>query len=477
MTPAFALIGLLGAQPAHAWYHTFQLWQDTDLPITWTYYQPTDGSKLVGSMEDDVVLGIVATGFDRWVTDMPCAGLGVSQARTTSVQATPTWSDDENVISFGNADVDDGTLAYTTCQPGRTAFIRDGNSYSYIEECDITFNGNYSWISDEAIDAGRCSGQTSLLAVATHEIGHLWGMAHSCDDPNDDAAQFKPLNVSCDSEVDDGTQLRDAIMFWSVGSCDKGPEGGFTSDDVEGLYNLYGPTCQIEAVSTEFRGGTDPDSPFEVCFTLDCTEETPDSVTWRFGDGESATGFESLTRTIDDEVVEFEGACHTYTSKGQFSISVEMEGVSDECGDWVDSDIETALVTVCDVPEIAEGFGGLFTWSHVDGLVYQLVNQVDTSVYGCVDSILWEVYKGGSVSGDPVMSVGSWAPKIEFPSEGTYTVVLNVGGPGGQNAGQLTIDVVDEKGDSSSCSATGGAAASLFAVFMGLGAAVRRRRS
>ncbi len=475
MSAAFALLALFGAQPAHAWYHTFQVWDETDLPITWAHHQPDNGDPLVSSMDDEVVIDIVNRGFARWVEDMPCAGLGASHSSRTSPEAAPTWNDDANVVSFSNPDVDDGTLAYTTCQPGRTAFIRDGNSYSFIEECDITFNGKYSWISDEDIDAGRCSGQTSLLAVATHEIGHLWGMAHSCDDPSDDAVQYKPLNVDCDDEVADGSRLRDAIMFWSTGPCDKGPENGFTSDDVEGLYNLYGPTCQIEPVSTEFRGGTNPDDPFEVCFELSCTEELPDAVTWRFGDGESSEQFETLTRTIDGEEVEFTGACHTYTSKGQFSITAEMDGTSDECGAWSSEDIETALVTVCDAPEVAEGFGGLFTWSHVDGLVYQMVNQVDTSVYGCVDSIQWEVYKGGSISGDPVLEIGSWAPKIEFPGEGTYTVVLNVGGPGGVNAAELTIDVVDQKGEGTGCSAAGGAM-SLFGLMVGFGAAVRRRR-
>lgn len=477
MTSALLLMGLLGAQPAHAWYHTFQVWDEGDLPITWTYYAPTDGTNLISSMDDEVVLDIVDQSFNLWVEDMPCAGLGASLSRTPSTEAVPTWADDANVISFNNPDVDDGTLAYTRCEPGRTAYIKDGNSYQFIEECDITFNGNYSWISNEDIDGGRCTGQTSLDAVATHEIGHLWGMAHSCDDPSDDADQYKPANVSCDTPVSDGTTLQDAIMFWSVGPCDKGPEGGFTADDVEGLYALYGPSCAIRDVSTEFRGGTNPDDPFEVCFELACSEaeEPPHTVVWNFGDGTTSEQYEDLTREIDGEEVEFTGACHTYTDKGQFSISVEIDGSSETCGDWSTDDIQTAKVTVCDAPEVAEGFNGLFTWEHVDGLVYQMVNQVDTSVYGCVDSIIWEVYSGGSVSGEPIQQVGSWAPKIEFGSEGTYTVVLNVGGPGGVNAAQLTIDAVDQKGEGQGCSAAGGAA-SLLGVFVGLGAALRRRR-
>jgi hypothetical protein len=89
---------------------------------------------------------------------------------------------------------------------------------------------------------------------------------------------------------------------------------------------------------------------------------------------------------------------------------------------------------------------------------------------------VWEVYKGGSVSGEPVQTLSAWSPKIEFTEEGTYTVVLNVGGPGGISAGELTIEVEDKRGDvSRGCSAVP-ATAGLLGIFIGLGAAVRRRR-
>ena len=67
--------------------------------------------------------------------------------------------------------------------------------------------------------------------------------------------------------------VQPATRLMSRGPMNESPSAG-SSDDVEGLYNLYGPTCQIEPVSTEFRGGTNPDDPFEVCF------ETPLEATF-----------------------------------------------------------------------------------------------------------------------------------------------------------------------------------------------------
>jgi MYXO-CTERM domain-containing protein len=135
-------------------------------------------------------------------------------------------------------------------------------------------------------------------------------------------------------------------------------------------------------------------------------------------------------------------------------------------------------VVVCGAPEPATGFNGLFTYAHHDGLVYQLVNQVDTTVYGCIETVTWEVYKGGSASGEPINVVTAWSPKIELPSEGSYTVKLIVGGPGGVEAEELTFQAEDKRGEATRACATGGAGAApgLMGLLVGLGAALRRRR-
>ena len=102
----------------------------------------------------------------------------------------------------------------------------------------------------------------------------------------------------------------------------------------------------------------------------------------------------------------------------------------------------------------AEGFKGLFTYEPVEDTIYQMVNQVDTSVYGCIERIQWDVYKAGSDT--LVKSVSAWSPKIDFPEPGKYRVVLNVGAPGDLfSADELVIDV-EEVGGCSTAPASGG---------------------
>ena len=66
----------------------------------------------------------------------------------------------------------------------------------------------------------------------------------------------------------------------------------------------------------------------------------------------------------------------------------------------------------------------------------------------------------------------AWEPIIHFPDDGTYTVVLNLGGIGGTGAASVTFDARDHRGEGYRC-ATAGSPATLasflaFAVSMGL---------
>ena len=62
---------------------------------------------------------------------------------------------------------------------------------------------------------------------------------------------------------------------------------------------------------------------------------------------------------------------------------------------------------------------------------------------------------------------------FEFPEAGTYRVVLNLGGPGGTAAEELSIDVADN--GTGSCSTAPGFG--LVGAAIGLGLALSRRRS
>ena len=115
----------------------------------------------------------------------------------------------------------------------------------------------------------------------------------------------------------------------------------------------------------------------------------------------------------------------------------------------------------------------MFTYTGDKDLIYQMINQADTSVYGCIDRVSWDVFDAGS--GELIKSVSAWSPKIEFPEEGSYRVVLNLGGPGGIYAEELTIDAKMQTVQS--CSSTN-AQSSMWLMLLGLlPVAIRRRIS
>jgi len=201
--------------------------------------------------------------------------------------------------------------------------------------------------------------------------------------------------------------------------------------------------------------------------------ESPFRANFALGENSSATpdaGAPQQIAVTAKDVSVFYGK-----KQALFSVNLNIAGSGETCGSWEYTQRAPAAVLVCGEPTPAAGFDGLFTYEAFDGLLYQMINQVDTSVYGCVERIEWHVFEGTDTSGEPDQIVAAWSPKIEFPSEGTYTVVLNVGGPGGVQAHKLEIDVVEAKGNGS-CS-TAPLAASLAGLVIAAGAALRRRRS
>ena len=151
---------------------------------------------------------------------------------------------------------------------------------------------------------------------------------------------------------------------------------------------------------------------------------------------------------------------------------IGIRGASEDCGggEWEYSTRKRAMVVVCEAPQVAKDFEGLFTVEQVDGTIYQMINQADTSVYGCIDRVSWDIFDGD----EKIRSVSAWSPKIDFPDYGDYRIVLNLGGPGGVTAEELTITVAEETG--LGCSATSNRGLGVFAIGLSLfGFALRRR--
>ncbi len=434
---------LMSATPAHAWTLAGWAWDSNEFPVEW-YLSDYVTPELGADYEEEVS----QLGASIWAEQAPCAGtsdqyMGIREGHWES---GPSASDLVNTVYFDDPSAVNGETAlgvtYTSFGGAYFPIEEPSGDISYIFEAydsDIVFSEWAEWASTEDIAAGNCNSEFSIEGVATHEFGHFWGMGHSCEQEDVEAGLCTEL------------AWYDATMFWTGGACDL-TQANLADDDIQGITALYGPYASF-STDSETSGGV----PLEVCFDLQT--KTGDyeglEVEWSFGDGATSTEFTP---------------CHSYETQGQFTVFVSITGTDESCGSYSFDQREPAFVTVCEPPHAGDGFTGTFTYEYVEGTTYQMVNQADLSVYGCIDQVAWDVFKDGQ----KVQSISAWAPKIDFGEKGSYEVVLNLGGPGGIAADSLTIDVgTDGVGG---CSAVPGAAAGLFGLLAGLGAAVRRRR-
>lgn len=439
MTPLMTML-LMGGGDALAWNHLRYVWSRDDLPLEWYLADYVEDSLPEAYMEQGIT-----DSYNNWVTDAPCAQLshtfvGVRQGhwavgRSADGLNTHYFDDPGGGISGSVLAFADPTVT------NEIAFSRSGVNYRYLADSDIVYGSNLDWATTQEVLDGNCPGGPAFETISTHEIGHQLGMAHSCEETDVDAN-------NCGEQL-----FFDAIMFWAPNSqCNLVP---LNQDDIDGISSLYGPFATFEA-TTETRGGTG----LEVCFELNSNSAITE-VEWNFGDG-----------TFSNELE----PCHVYDVQGQYTINVSIRGEAEECGEWEYTERERALVVVCDEPRPAPQFDSMFTYERLEDeddleagtYVVRMINQADTTTYGCIEQAQWDIFQGD----DLVATAKAWSPKMQVPGPGTYRAVLNLGGPGGVYAEDLTFTIDDPGG----CSALGGSAAGLGIAFVGLLAVGFRRR-
>lgn len=439
------LLAFLAVPRAGAYELMGYVWTAEDLPIQWYMTDYAEDSLENASSygyadANDYQAAMITKSFANWY-DAECAEIsdaymGIDPGNEGKV------NDGINKIYFDDPTgyYGAGILAVAASNTSGE-FVRDQDGeYLYrFSDVDIVFNDDVDWALSEEIEQDGCSSSVSVEGVATHELGHLWGLGHSCDE-----------GESCTDEA-----LRYATMYWQYTDPCSLEQASINSDDIAGINALYGPYATFRTTSERFGG-----VPLTVDFQLVAGEDVNITGTeWMFGDGSTSTERDPT---------------HTYDTQGQFTVVLHIDGQSDSCGAWSYDYRERAYVVACEVPgpglsPEGEQYPGLFTYEHLEGLQYQMVNRVDTSVYGCLDTVVWQVYQGESL----VQEISAWSPIVEFPSEGAYRVVLNVGGPGGMSAAELTVDAAATAGG---CNAVPLPGVGLGAILAGLGLGVARRR-
>ncbi len=445
LLPVALFAGACFPTQALAWKHLEFAWLPEDMPIPYVVQEECEASVPAEYCNE-----MIEAVYADWAA-VPCVDIsheyvGPYMGNSLGNMTTFDLGDRHNHWSFDDPDgeLDLGVIAANLTQRFGLAFQLFGTNYQHADNSDTCFNDNIDFGTQEEIDAGQCAGQTNMRGTALHETGHSLGLGHSCDD----------------GELCNDPDLLGAVMYYTGDGCD--PLHLPQLDDIQGITPLYGPaakfSCSHKVEDTELSLGV---VPFELKCTVESRDFLPDvtNALWSFGDGATAEGVQ---------------ASHVYEEPGNYTVRVEVQGDSDGCDDegWTAEFRKVGYVRACGIPDVAFGV------EHIDGRQYQMLNQTDVSVYGCIQDIVWNVFKGGNNSGEPIegMTVKAWEPIFDFPEDGEYTVVANIGGAAGTGAAKLTFDVKNRRGTGRSCNTAGGPAGVGFLVLaLGL-LGIRRRR-
>jgi len=168
--PAFSFLPqLTSSQPDR--------WSLGAFSIQWNLNPSTSGAHISGSQS---VAQVMQASFDTW-TSAPNTSVLVFRGPDSSVNLEKNSPSNINLICFVCSDAPFGgteTLAVTVTTTANGPGASDGHGGTtqfagQIIKGDIAFNPSTQF------DTGGGTGQEDLQTVATHEIGHFFGLDHS----------------------------------------------------------------------------------------------------------------------------------------------------------------------------------------------------------------------------------------------------------------------------------------------------------
>ena len=171
------------AVPAFSWLPQFtgsssniDRWDFNSFPVTWNLNSATK-TNITGNRN---VHDVIATSFATW-KGAPNAALAISEGNISTVGSEEQSPSNINLICFVCADADfsqdTSTLAVTITTTADRAGESDGhggttNFAGQLLKADILFNPNVTFTT------GGTTGE-DMQVIATHEIGHFFGLDHS----------------------------------------------------------------------------------------------------------------------------------------------------------------------------------------------------------------------------------------------------------------------------------------------------------
>ncbi|MBJ95618.1 MAG: hypothetical protein CMP23_14235 [Rickettsiales bacterium] len=434
----FALLASLPLLVGFKFIDPPRAWHQNDLPLEYW----VGDAQPAGLSQSDTLEGIEQS-FQNW-SDVPCSPLEANFAGEIDNDTSGFGRPDITLFTFDGGAKDDlgsGPLAATVTHSSNDVVTHNGQSFFRTTSMNIIYNEGLSWGMPEDIASPNCHNRYDWIGVTTHEIGHGYGLGHSCDD-----------GEPCPDPI-----LRWATMYWSVSSCNDSQQIP-GEDHHAGINAIYGVSVDFEVEGDGDQASLVGGVPLTITVSVpeDFQGDQYSRYEWNFGDG-----------TIQEQDAdELTPVSHSYEEEGQYTISLLVEGQDEECGGFFEADQrKVGVVLACEEPQPEFGYQNLGEHR------VQLENTSPLGAFGCITGFEWWV------DGNEDSAQSSYEPTLSFDEPGTHSVTLRASGPGG--SAEYTAEVIvtadaDEGGcDCSSSGRVKGEPLPLLAALLLL--AVRRR--